>query len=182
MMPAQTSRPRPSGPTCTCLPRQSTLAPSAASESPRATEAVAPRASSTQVGHRQRVDEQVFVDPPEWRWRTPWRSRSPSHGGQTCRSVLRLPSRAVLIVLAVILIGVPIWALIWGQKERRPQKHIRKISRTSRVLDPLEGRPERTRVAIVNDAPEPRSSTDLDVAPDRARPARSLPASRSCRA
>jgi nitrogen fixation-related uncharacterized protein len=32
-----------------------------------------------------------------------------------------LPSRAVLIVLAVILIGVPIWALIWGQKERRPQ-------------------------------------------------------------
>ncbi len=27
----------------------------------------------------------------------------------------------LLIVLAVILIGVPIWALIWGQKERRPQ-------------------------------------------------------------
>jgi hypothetical protein len=63
MMPAQTSRPRPSGPPCTCLPRQSTLAPTAASESPRATEAVAPRARSTQVGHRQRVAEQVFVDP-----------------------------------------------------------------------------------------------------------------------
>jgi hypothetical protein len=63
MMPAQTSRPRPSGPPCTCLPRQSTLAPTAASESPRATEAVAPRASSTQVGHRQRVAEQVFEDP-----------------------------------------------------------------------------------------------------------------------
>jgi hypothetical protein len=27
----------------------------------------------------------------------------------------------LLIVLAVILIGVPTWALIWGQKERRPQ-------------------------------------------------------------
>ncbi len=27
----------------------------------------------------------------------------------------------LLIVLAVILIGVPIWALIWGQRERRPQ-------------------------------------------------------------
>ncbi len=26
-----------------------------------------------------------------------------------------------LIVMAVILVGVPIWALIWGQKERRPQ-------------------------------------------------------------
>jgi hypothetical protein len=55
MMPAQTSRPRPSGLTCTCLPRQSTLAPTAASESPRITEAVAPRASRTQVGHRQRA-------------------------------------------------------------------------------------------------------------------------------
>jgi hypothetical protein len=63
MMPAQTSRPRPSGPTCTCLPRQSTRAPTAASESPRVTEAVAPRARSTQVGHRQRVAEQVFVNP-----------------------------------------------------------------------------------------------------------------------
>jgi nitrogen fixation-related uncharacterized protein len=27
----------------------------------------------------------------------------------------------LLIVLAVILVGVSIWALIWGQKERRPQ-------------------------------------------------------------
>jgi hypothetical protein len=27
----------------------------------------------------------------------------------------------LLIVLAVILIGVPIWALIWGQQERRAQ-------------------------------------------------------------
>ena len=28
---------------------------------------------------------------------------------------------SLLIVLAVILIGVAIWALIWGQQERRPQ-------------------------------------------------------------
>jgi nitrogen fixation-related uncharacterized protein len=27
----------------------------------------------------------------------------------------------LLIVLAVVLVGVSIWALIWGQKERRRQ-------------------------------------------------------------
>jgi nitrogen fixation-related uncharacterized protein len=27
----------------------------------------------------------------------------------------------LLIVVAVFLIGAPFWALIWGQKERRPQ-------------------------------------------------------------
>src|SRR5918994_1555246 len=32
-------------------------------------------------------------------------------------------------------------------------------------LDPLEDRPEEARSPIANDAPEPRSSTDVDVAP-----------------
>jgi nitrogen fixation-related uncharacterized protein len=27
----------------------------------------------------------------------------------------------LLVVLVLILVCVPLWALIWGQKERRPQ-------------------------------------------------------------
>ena len=110
MMPAQTSRPRPSGPTCTCLPRQSTLAPTAALESPRATEAVAPRASRAQVGHRLRVAEQVFVDPgvaladaldvpnpQSWRpdvpFRSPPRTRTCRSGAPGCAQLVMFGAR-----------------------------------------------------------------------------------------
>jgi hypothetical protein len=69
-----------------------------------------------------------------------------------------------VVVVVLMLVCVPVWALIWGQKERRPQNRWEDLPNVPR-LDPLEGRPEQHEVAIVIDAPEPRSSTDLDVAP-----------------
>ena len=61
----------------------------------------------------------------------------------------------LLVVLVLILVCVPLCALIWGQKERRPQTD-RKISRTSRVsilsrVDPKRTgrhRQQRARAAI----------------------------------
>ncbi len=70
----------------------------------------------------------------------------------------------VCVVLVLILICVPLWALIWGRKECRPQTGRKNLANFPR-LDPLEDRPEEDEVAIANDAPEPWSSTDLDVAP-----------------
>jgi hypothetical protein len=95
------------------------------------------------------------------------------------RQVRSMAGLGLLVVLVLILVCVPLWALIWGQKERRPQDRQEDLANFPR-LDPLEGRPEKDEVAIANDAPEPRSSKTSRR--DRARPARSLPASRSCRA